>query len=122
MCVYRRWCWPSRRVDSALDSHASSWTLDPYVVYASVLQSLLLQATNAHFFIAVQWCEVAIVDRLDDVLSFGMLFYPAVHGLQHEDQGQWAMDQQVTVAFDIAGVVGIEVDEMGVEGEGGEAE
>lgn len=32
------------------------------------------------------------------------------------------MDQQVTMAFDIAGVVGIEVDEMGVEGESGEAE
>jgi hypothetical protein len=32
------------------------------------------------------------------------------------------MDEQVSMAFNVAGIVAIEVDEMGVEGEGGEAE
>jgi hypothetical protein len=46
----------------------------------------------------------------------------AAHSFQHENQGERAVDEQVAMPFDIAGVVAVEVDEMGVEGEGGEAE
>jgi hypothetical protein len=41
---------------------------------------------------------------------------------QEEHQRERAMDKQITVTFDVASIVWIEVNEMGVEGESGEAE
>jgi hypothetical protein len=56
------------------------------------------------------------------VLSVCVTIHIAAHRFQHEHQGERAVDEQVAMAFDVAGVVAVEVDEMGVEGEGGEAE
>lgn len=41
---------------------------------------------------------------------------------QHEHEREWAMDKQVAVAFDIAGILGVEVNSMGVECESRETE
>jgi hypothetical protein len=46
----------------------------------------------------------------------------AVYGLQHEYQRERAMYEQIAMAFDISGMIAVEVDEMGVERERGEAE
>jgi hypothetical protein len=51
-----------------------------------------------------------------------MRVYVMLRSIQQEYQGERAMDEQIAVTFDVASIVWIEVNEMGVEGESGEAE
>jgi hypothetical protein len=39
----------------------------------------------------------------------------ASHDLQQQCQREWAVDEQISVAFDIARIVAVEMDEVGVE-------
>jgi hypothetical protein len=51
-----------------------------------------------------------------------MRVYVMLRSVQQEYQGERAMDEQIAVTFDVASIVWIEVNEMGVKGESGEAE
>lgn len=83
---------------------------------------MLLRSADAHLLIAIQRRQVAVVDALYDVWAGPSSGHMAGHELHHECEGERAMDKEIAMPFDRAGVLAIKMDGVGVEGEGREAE
>lgn len=109
-------------VHRASDGHAAGGAFDPYFVLAAMGRCLGHLATDTHLLVAVERGEVSVFDRLEALCCVCVLVNVAGDGLEHDCEGKRAVDQHVAMALDAAGIVWVEVYEVGVPGQGGEAE
>lgn len=109
---------------NTLDSQAAIGPFDPDIPLLSPVPSggtLLVVGPDAHphLLAAVQGRMVPVLDLPD---AFPAAQLPPEGG-EHEDQRQGPLDEQsAVVALDVAGVLRVQVDAVGVVGQGGEVE
>lgn len=111
------------RRSNTLDSQAAIGPFDPDIPLLSPVPSggtLLVVGPDAHphLLAAVQGRMVPVLDLPD---GFPAAQLPPEGG-EHEDQRQGPLDEQSAVALDVAGVLRVQVDAVGVVGKGGEVE
>lgn len=98
-----------------LDCNATSRALDPDVIDIAIDARLLQGTANAHLFVAVQRRQITVLYGFDNAPILRLGFDVAGDGMKHEGEGEWPVYEQVAMALDGAGILAVEVDEVGVE-------
>jgi hypothetical protein len=70
----------------------------------------------------MEWRKVSIIDRLHDVLWTRKGLEVGFDEFEHQGYQERTVNKQIAIAFDIATVICVEMNGVGVEGEGGVAE